>query len=178
MKKPEKSIILIVDDKHANLLALENVLAGKDRVLLNATSGEEALKVTLQKDIDLIILDVQMPGMDGFEVSQILKSNKRTRNIPIIFVTAESRERKLMMKGYDEGAVDYLFKPLDPEIVKAKVTVLLKIQLQNKELIEKNSSLLKNALLINNSADIIGIIDAATSRIEEINNAFTILLGY
>ncbi len=178
MKKSDKAAILIVDDKPANILALESLLAGKDRILLNATNGKDALKITLNKDVDLIILDVQMPGMDGFEVAQILKSNKRTKNIPIIFATAESKERKLMMKGYDEGAIDYLFKPLDPEIVKAKVTVLLKIQLQQKELVEKNLSLQKSALLINNSADIIGIIDAVSFRIEEINNAFTNIVGY
>src|SRR5882724_10656011 len=178
MKKADKSVILIVDDKPANILALENLLAGKERLLLNATNGKDALKITLNRDVDLIVLDVQMPDMDGFEVAQILKSNKRTKNIPIIFATAESKERKLMMKGYDEGAVDYLFKPLDPEIVKAKVTVLLKIQLQQKELIDKNLSLQKSALLINNSADIVGIIDAGTFKIEEINNAFTAILGY
>jgi PAS domain S-box-containing protein len=178
MKRNDKSVILIVDDKPVNILALENLLAGKDRVLLSATSGEDALKTTLNKDVDLIILDVQMPGMDGFEVAQILKTSKRTKNIPIIFATAESKERKLMMKGYGEGAIDYLFKPLDPEIVKAKVTVLLKIQMQTKELVEKNLSLEKSALLINNSADIIGIIDSATFKIEEINNAFTAILGY
>ena len=178
MKKNDKSVILVVDDKPANILVLENLLAGKDRLFLNATSGKDALKITLNKDIDLIILDVQMPDMNGFEVAQILKSNKRTKNIPIIFATAESKERKFIMKGYDEGAIDYFFKPLDPEIVKAKVSVLLKIQLQQKELVEKNISLQKNELLINNSADIIGIIDAATFRIEEINNAFTTILGY
>ncbi len=168
----------MVDDKPANIFALENLLIARDRILLQATDGKEALKITLNKDVDLVILDVQMPGMDGFEVAQILKSNKRTKNIPIIFVTAESKERKFMIKGYDEGAIDYLFKPLDPEIVKAKVTVLLKIQLQKKELLEKNLSLEKSALLINNSADIIGIIDISTFRIEEINNAFTSILGY
>ena len=150
MKKNDKAVLLIVDDKPANILALENLLAGKDRNMLNATSGEEALKITLNKEVDLIILDVQMPGMDGFEVARILKSNKRTKYIPIIFATAENKEHKFMMKGYDEGAIDYLFKPLDPEIVKAKVTVLLKIQLQKKELLEKNISLQKSALLINN----------------------------
>src|SRR5882724_6108790 len=121
MKKNDKAVILIVDDKDANRLVLESLLSAKDRLLLKASSGEEALKITLNKDVDLIILDVQMPGMDGFEAAQILKSNRKTKNIPIIFATAESKERKLMMKGYDEGAVDYLFKPLDPEIVKAKV---------------------------------------------------------
>src|SRR5690242_12713650 len=172
MKKNKKPIILIVDDKPTNIFVLENLLAAKDRSLIHAASGEEALKITLHKNVDLIILDVQMPEMDGFEVAQILKLNNRTKDIPIIFATAENKERKFIMKGYDEGAIDYLFKPLDPEIVKAKVSVLLKIQLQRKELIEKNNSLEKNALLINNSADIIGIIDAETFQIDEINNAF------
>jgi PAS domain S-box-containing protein len=178
MKKTDKSVILLVDDKPANILALEGLLEAKDRILLRATSGEEALKMTLHKDIDLIILDVQMPDMDGFEVAQILQTNKRTRDIPLVFATAENKEHKFMMKGYDEGAFDYLFKPLDPEIVNAKVTVLLKLQMQRKELVEKNESLQKSALLINNSADIIGIIDATSFRIEEMNNAFTTLLGY
>lgn len=178
MKKNNKSVILIVDDKPANIFSLEHLLADKDRLFLNATSGKDALTITLNKEVDLIILDVQMPDMDGFEVAQILKSNRKTKDIPIIFATAENKERKFIMKGYDEGAIDYLFKPLDPEIVKAKVTVLLKLQLQKKELLEKNISLQKSALLINNSADIIGIIDATTFRIEEINNAFTNILGY
>lgn len=178
MKKTTSAHILIVDDKPANILALENLLDSNDRTLLKATGGAEALKTSLHNDIDLIILDVNMPDMDGFEVAQILKTNKRTKNIPIIFATAESMEHTLVMKGYDEGAVDYLLKPLNPEVVKAKVNVLLKIQLQKKELIEKNNSLEKSQLLINNSADIIGIIDAASLAIEEINNAFTDILGY
>lgn len=178
MEKKQKAVILIVDDKSANILALENLLAEKNRLILTATSGKEALKIVLQKDIDLIILDVQMPDMDGFEVAQILQSNKRTKDIPVIFASAERKEHKFMIKGFEGGAVDYLFKPLDPEIAKAKVSVLLKIQLQKKELIEKNLSLEKAAVLINNSADIIGIIDAETFRIEEINKAFTTILGY
>lgn len=178
MKKTANAHILIVDDKPANILALESLLDSNDRILLKAISGAEALKTSLHNDVDLIILDVNMPDMDGFEVAQILKTNKKTKNIPIIFATAESMERKLIMKGYDEGAVDYLLKPLDPEVVKAKVNVLLKIQLQKKELIEKNISLEKSQLLINNSADIIGIIDAGSLAIEEINYAFTDMLGY
>ncbi len=178
MEKKGKEVILIVDDKPANILALESLLTTSDRSLLSATNGTDALQIALNTHVDLIILDVRMPDMDGFEVAQILKSNKRTKNIPIIFATAESKEHKFIMKGYDEGATDYLFKPLNPEIVKAKVAVLLKIQLQQKELVEKNISLQKSALLINNSADIIGIIDASTFRIEEINNAFTKILGY
>jgi PAS domain S-box-containing protein len=178
MKKPTKSTVLIVDDKPANIVALESLLESTDRILLSATNGKDALTTTLNKDIDLIILDVQMPEMDGFEVAQILKSNKRTKDIPIIFASAEKKEHKFMMKGYEEGAFDYFFKPLDPEVVKAKVSVLLRVELQKKELIEKNLSLEKAALLINNSADIIGIIDATTFKIEEINNSFTTILGY
>ena len=178
MKQNYKAVILIVDDKQANLFALENLLANKERVIVHATNGKDALKIALNKPLDLIILDVQMPDMDGFEVAQILKSNKKTKDIPIIFASAERTEHKFMMKGLEEGAIDYFFKPLDPEVVKAKVSVHLKIQLQRKELIEKNNSLQKSALLINNSADIIGIIDAVTFKIEEINIAFTTILGY
>lgn len=174
----EKAVILIVDDKPANVVALEGLLVRSDRTILTATNGKDALVITLNKSIDLILLDVQMPDMDGFEVAQILKSNNRTRDIPIIFVTAESKEHKLVMKGYDEGGIDYLFKPLNAEIAKAKVDVLLKVQLQKKELVEKNASLQRSALLINNSADIIGIVDATTFKIEDINQAFTTLLGY
>lgn len=178
VEKKDKSTILIVDDKPSNILVLESLLASKDRLLLNATSGKEALKITLNKEIDLIILDVKMPDMDGFEVAQILKLNNRTKDIPIIFASAEMKEHNSIIKGFEEGAVDYLFKPLDPDVVKAKVSVLLKIQLQKKELIEKNHSLEKYSLLINNSADITGIIDINTLKIEEINKAFTKILGY
>ncbi|MEX1240294.1 MAG: PAS domain S-box protein [Cyclobacteriaceae bacterium] len=178
MKRNEKAIILIVDDKPANILALDGLLSNSDRIIMNANSGEEALKIALEQKIDLIILDVQMPNMDGFEVAQILKSNKKTKDVPIIFASAEKKEHASMMKGFGEGAVDYLFKPLDPEITRAKVSVLLKVQLQKKELIEKNALLEKSALLINNSADIIGIVDAATLRIEEVNPAFTAITGY
>ncbi len=132
MKQINKAVILIVDDKQANLFALEHLLAGKDRVILQATDGKSALQIALNKNINLIILDVQMPDMDGFEVAQILQSNKKTKEIPIIFATAERTEHKFMMKGFDEGAIDYLFKPLDPEVVKAKVDVHLKMQPREK----------------------------------------------
>lgn len=174
----QTATILLVDDKTTNLLALKSLLEKQGRIILQATNGNDALKIALNKPVDLIILDVQMPGMDGFEVAQFLKSNKKTKNIPIIFATAEKTEHQSMMKGFEEGAVDYLFKPLDPEITRAKVSILLKIQLQKKELLEKNLLLEKSALLINNSADIIGIIDGTTLKIEEINQAFSVLLGY
>ncbi len=178
MNKKEKAVILLVDDKPANILALENLLNTPDRVIINAHSGPEALKIALDQKIDLVVLDVQMPQMDGFEVAQILKSNNKTKDIPVIFASAEKKEHASMMKGFEEGAVDYLFKPLDPEITKAKVSVLLKVHLQKKELIEKNALLEKSALLINNSADIIGIVDPGKLMIEEMNRAFTNITGY
>ena len=138
-----KATILIVDDKPANIFALEKLLERPERFFLDATSGENGLKIALANKIDLIILDVQMPEMDGFEVAKILKSNKRTKDIAILFASAEKKEHHSIMKGFEEGAVDYLSKPLDPEVTRAKVAVLLKIQLQRRELIEKNLSLEK-----------------------------------
>jgi PAS domain S-box-containing protein len=178
MNTNEKAVILIVDDRPANIVALEGLLEHPDRIFINADSGREALEITLQQSIDLIILDVQMPQMDGFEVAQTLKSNDKTRDIPIIFASAEKKEHASMMKGFEEGAIDYLFKPLDPGVTRAKVSVLLKVQLQKKQLLEKNAQLEKSELLINNSADIIGIIDATTLKFEEINEAFATIVGY
>ena len=173
-----KDHILIVDDKVNNIYALEQILSQPHRELISVTNGNEALKIALNQEIDLIILDVQMPGMDGFEVAQILKSNKRTRITPIIFVSAELKENKFVLKGFEEGAVDYLYKPLDPDITEAKVSVLLQLQRQQKELMEKNLKLEKYALLINNSADLTCIINANTLEFQEVNNAAGPLLGY
>jgi PAS domain S-box-containing protein len=178
MSKELKDHILIVDDKVNNIYALEQILSQPDRELISVTNGNEALKVALNNEIDLIILDVQMPGMDGFEVAQILKSNKRTRITPIIFVSAELKENKFVLKGFEEGAIDYLYKPLDPDITEAKVSVLLQLQRQQKELIEKNLALEKYELLINNSADLICIINPATLQFVEVNNASRGLVGY
>lgn len=178
MVKNKKVNILAVDDKESNLFVLEQILANEQRDVIKVTDGKEALTIVLNKDIDLIILDVQMPEMDGFEVAQILKLNKKTKDIPIIFASAEKTERKFMMQGFEEGAVDYLHKPLDRELTEAKVSVLLKQQQQKRELSEKNLELEKYALLINNSADLICIINPANFKLEEINNAVKRMLGY
>jgi signal transduction histidine kinase len=137
----ENVTILIIDDKQSNIVALEHLLEKPGRTFMSATNGKEGLKFALNNPVELIILDVQMPEMNGFEVAQVLKSSKRTKDIPIIFASAEKKERDSIMQGFEEGAVDYLSKPLDPELTRAKVSVLLKIQLQKKELIEKNKSL-------------------------------------
>ncbi len=133
--------ILIIDDKDSNIRTLESLLEQEGRTFMHATSGADGLKLALTHSIDLIFLDVQMPQMDGFEVAQILKSNKKTKQIPIIFASAEAKGRQSVIKGFEEGAVDYLSKPLDPDLTRAKVAVLLQLQMQRKELIEKNQSL-------------------------------------
>lgn len=121
---PHVFTILIVDDRPENILSLEEILEHPGRRFLRAGSGNEALKLVLKtEDIGLIMLDVQMPDMDGFEVAHILKSHSRTKDIAIIFVTAISKEEKYALKGFEEGAVDYLHKPLDVNITRAKVNV-------------------------------------------------------
>lgn len=170
--------ILIVDDRATNLIALDGLLSNGERVLISAQSGKDALEILSREKIDLILLDVQMPGMNGFELAQVIKSKKETAEIPIIFASAEKVDRTSRMKGFEEGAIDYLLKPLDPEITQAKVSAILEVQRQKKKVLEKNALLEKSALLINNSADIIGILNADTLAIEEMNPAFTAVLGY
>lgn len=178
MLKNGKVNILIVDDVAGNIFALKQILAKPERVFIAATNGKDALMTVLNKDIDLIMLDVQMPGMDGFEVANMLKTSKRTKDVPIIFVSAEKKEHQFVLKGYEEGGIDYLYKPLDPEITEAKVSVLLQLHLQKRELKEKNAVLEKYNLLINNSADLICTINASTLKFEEVNNALIEILGY
>src|ERR1700730_17822146 len=103
MIKNERANILLVNDNAVNLLTLEQQLFRSDRNLIRAINGKQALKTLLNKDIDLIILDSQMQGMDGFEVVQILKSNKRTKDIPILFVSTEKKENKFMLKEFEVG---------------------------------------------------------------------------
>ena len=134
MIQAEKFNILIVDDHPENLLALESILENPDLNILKASSGNEALGVLLDYDISLVLLDVQMPGMDGFETAELMRSNDRTKNIPIIFVTAISKQRKHIFKGYEAGAVDYLYKPLDLEILKSKVKAFIEFFKHKREL--------------------------------------------
>ncbi|MFH1157248.1 MAG: diguanylate cyclase [Pseudomonadota bacterium] len=117
--------LLIVDDRPENLLTLESLLEEPGLTIVRAGSGNEALSRTLDHEFALILLDVQMPGMDGYETAELLRSNSRTRNIPIIFVTAALKDREHMFKGYGSGAVDYLFKPLEPAVLQSKVTIFL-----------------------------------------------------
>ncbi len=127
--------ILLVDDRPENLVSLEQILEKKGRRFIRATSGNEALRQVLKNpEIGLVMLDVQMPGMDGFEVASILKSGSKTKNISIIFVTAISKDQHFVLKGYQEGAVDYLQKPLDISITQAKVDVFEQLYFYQKDL--------------------------------------------
>jgi CheY-like chemotaxis protein len=129
--------ILLVDDRPENLLALEAILSSLDQTLVRATSGEEALKALLSDDFAVILLDVQMPGMDGFETAAHIKRRERTRDIPIIFLTAINREPQHAFRGYSAGAVDYLAKPFDPWVLRAKVSVFVDLYLKNRQLREQ-----------------------------------------
>ncbi|MCB0804846.1 MAG: response regulator [Bacteroidales bacterium] len=128
--------ILIVDDKPGNLVSMEAILEDFDVRIHKATSGNEALSKMLHNDYALILLDVQMPEMDGFETARLMKGSERTRNIPIIFVTAISTDEKHIFQGYGSGAVDYLFKPVDPGILKSKVKVFIELYKQKNTLEE------------------------------------------
>ncbi len=135
------STILIVDDTDANLIALSALLESEDVNILQASSGNEALKIILTNKIDIVLLDVQMPVMNGFEVAEILRSNNKTKNIPIIFITAISKEEEYVFKGYELGAVDYLYKPIKNELLKSKIKVFLRLNKQSKIIEEKNFEL-------------------------------------
>lgn len=128
--------ILLVDDKAENLISLESLLSTDDENItyLFANSGEEALKIALQEELALILLDVQMPGMNGYEVARYLRDISKTRDIPIVFVTAINEQDAHVIEGFEAGAVDFLFKPLHPYITKAKVAAFVKFYLQKKEL--------------------------------------------
>lgn len=126
--------ILLVDDYAPNLISLEAVLGDPNWTLLKANSGMDALKLLLNHDVSLVLLDVQMPEMDGFEVANMMRKNKKTANVPIVFLTAISKEDKYIYKGYQAGAVDYLCKPLNPTILRAKVEFFMQLDLQKREL--------------------------------------------
>lgn len=127
-------MILIVDDKKENIYSLEKLLKSKGFIVDTALSGEEALKKVLDKDYALIILDVQMPVMDGFEVAETLNGFNKTKNIPIIFLSAVSTNNQFISKGYESGGIDYVVKPFDPEILLLKVNTFIKLYKQTKEL--------------------------------------------
>ncbi len=165
--------VLLVDDRPENLLALEAVLESLPCRLVSVRSGEEALKQLLNDDFALVLLDVQMPGMDGFETAELIKSRARTRMLPIIFLTAISKERHHVFRGYTAGAVDYLFKPYDAAVLRSKVGVFLELHAVSRAAI-RSESLLRTAF---DHAPIgIARVDLE-GRIGEVNASLAALVG-
>jgi signal transduction histidine kinase len=134
MSKPHSQVkLLIVDDLPENLLALSKIIEQDDRIIYKASSGEQALSLLLEHDFALAILDVMMPGMDGFELAELMRGTERTRNVPIVFVSAAGKDLNYAFKGYETGAVDFLHKPLDIAAVKSKVNVFVSLCQQRQE---------------------------------------------
>jgi signal transduction histidine kinase/FixJ family two-component response regulator len=134
--QPERARVLLVDDDERNLLALKTVLEDLGEVVL-ARSGEEALRHLLKGEFAVILLDVYMPGMDGYETAQIIRGREQTKSIPIVFLSAVNKEAEHLMRGYSMGAVDYVFKPVDPVILRSKVAVFVDLFEKTKEVESK-----------------------------------------
>jgi PAS domain S-box-containing protein len=134
--------ILLVDDVEENLVALEAILEPLGQRLVKARSGEEALRAILRGEFACILLDVQMPGLDGFETAELIKQRERSRHIPIIFLTAISKDERHVFRGYSAGAVDYIFKPFEPEVLRSKVSVFIELHVKTVEL-RRQSELLR-----------------------------------
>lgn len=172
----QKAKILLVDDRPENLLALEAILSALDQTLVRASSGEEALKALLTDDFAVILLDVQMPGMDGFETAAHIKRRERTRDIPIIFLTAINHGPHHTFRGYAAGAVDYISKPFDPWVLRAKVSVFVDLYMKNCQLKEQ-AALLRLQLEAGESPAIggalLGELSARLATVEEQAEALT-----
>jgi diguanylate cyclase (GGDEF)-like protein/PAS domain S-box-containing protein len=175
-----KSVLLVVDDYPENLVTMRAVLQRHDWEIVTASSGMEALSLLLDVEVDLVLLDVQMPGMDGFEVARLMRGSQRTRLTPIIFLTANEQSRDAVHRGYASGAVDYLFKPFDPNVLKPKVQALLEHQ-ANRRALQKLSRELEsarafNASVLANVAEGILVVDES-GLISFANPAICQLLG-
>lgn len=154
---PNAVYFLLVDDLEENLLALDALLRREGLILLKARSGREALELLLKHDVALAIVDIQMPGMDGFELAELMRGTERTRRVPIIFLTAGNADRQRKFRGYEAGAVDFLQKPLDTDILRSKADVFFELYRQRQEVAlqrdelraktEENARLLKESQL-------------------------------
>ena len=169
--------ILLLDDREENLIALNAILNRDDIQVFLTTSPNEALRLVWENDISIAIVDVQMPGMDGFEFAQMLASNPKTKEILILFVTAISKETTYAVKGLKAGAIDYLYKPLDPYITNAKIDSLIRLSQSQREIREKNKLLKNYETIVTNSPDIIATVEPETGKILSINPSVEAILG-
>src|SRR5450432_468051 len=147
LKDAPPARILMVDDHAPNLVALEAILQPLGQELISATSGEDALRKVLAADFALILMDVQMPGIDGLQTAKLIKERQRNRHVPIIFLTAIHKDPRNIFRGYEEGAVDYLLKPFEPQILRAKVQVFVDLWRMG-ELVRRQQMMLRAQELV------------------------------
>lgn len=143
---------LLVDDLEENLLSLEALLRHDGIRLLKARSGDQALELLLQHDVALALIDVQMPGLNGFELAELMRGNERTRRVPIIFVTAGTTDRQRRFRGYEAGAVDFIQKPIEPDILRSKVDVFFELYRQRQQLAAQRDELVLQAEALQEAA--------------------------
>jgi PAS domain S-box-containing protein len=164
MMYPEKPNLLLVDDRPENLLALEAILDDLEFNILTADSGKEALRCLLKQDFALILLDVEMPGLDGFETAELIRSRRKTRFTPIIFLTAINKTEQHVFRGYAVGAVDYLLKPYAPEVLRSKVRVFADLYMKNREVTRQAELLLDSNLQLEETNQQIAGLNREISR--------------
>jgi CheY-like chemotaxis protein len=163
----ERAKILLVDDRPENLLALEAILSALDQELVRASSGEEALRALLKDDFALILLDARMPGMDGFETAARIKGRNRTKNVPIIFLTAVDTDKNNTFRGYAAGAADYIAKPFDPWVLRAKVQVFVDLWVAGRRLATQAAFLRRQIAGGQDSIDVLGELRERVAEVEE-----------
>lgn len=135
--------LLIVDDKEENLFSIEAILEKDGYQIVKANSGKAALKILLKEyDFGLILMDVQMPDLNGFETANLIYQREKLKHIPIIFITANDHREESVFKGYQMGGVDYLYKPINPELLKAKIGVFVDLYYKKQQLIQQEQKLL------------------------------------
>src|SRR3954468_22102919 len=161
MRTEDQVNILIVDDEPRNLAVLESVLDDPSYRLVRATSGEEALLALMADEFAVLVLDVRMPGMTGFELAQMIKERKKTARIPIIFLTAYYNEDQHILEGYGSGAVDYLHKPVNPGILRSKVAMFAELHKKGRQLERANRLLMTE----------VGERRLAETRLKELNES-------
>lgn len=174
----EKANILIVDDIPDNLAPLARLLKSPDLNIVQATSGFDAIAFTKQTDFAVILMDVRMPDIDGFETAGRIHGDPDTMDIPIIFITGIGKEQKDIFKGYKAGAVDYLFKPINPHILKSKVNIFLELYRRRQALHESNEALKKSQSQLVELERKNSIMAMAVTANHELNQPLTVLGGY
>lgn len=155
--------VLLVDDRRDNLIALEAMLQGLPVDPVPVESGEAALKQLLVDDFAVILLDAQMPEMDGFETASHIKRRERTRHIPIIFLTAADRDAQLALRGYQVGAVDYLTKPFDPWVLRAKISIFVELWRKSRAVAEREARWRRLSTAVDQAVELLRGPDPAAS---------------